>query len=201
MTQNRLPPESKREFFESKYTQAGPDECWMWHKPAKTMTAFSWVEGVGTPERKNYALNLRRTALHYAGVEVPDHSTVWHTCGNFGCCNPAHLDIQRPGPGRMKYMEGRRRGGRPIVHRFTDEDFSYIWNNPDQLSAPALGKYFGCHEQLINNIQNGHRFREEIERLFGPQQFWGKFRRRKYTDETENSTRNTNDSDLNGSGV
>jgi len=197
---NRLPPESKRELFESKYTKGAPDECWLWHKPAVTMTAFSWTEGAA-PNRKNYALNLRRTALHYAGISVPDKVTVWQTCGNYGCCNPAHMDIQRPGPGRMKYMDGRRKGGRPLKHKFTDEDFALIWNNPEGLGAPALGRYFGCHEQLINNIQNGYRFREEIVRLFGPQLRWGKHRVRKYMDETQNSTRNTRDSDLNGSRV
>lgn len=197
---NRLPPENKRSSFESKYTKKGPDECWPWHRPAKTMTAFSWVEGVGTPERKNYALNLRRTTLHYAGIEVPERATVWNTCRNFGCCNPAHMDIQGNGPGRMKYMPNRR-GGRPLKHKFTDEDFEYIWNNPDQLSAPALGRYFGCHDQLINNIHNGHRFREDIERLFGPQRLWGKFRIRKYMDETKDSTRNKNNPTGDGSGV
>lgn len=197
---NRLPPENKRHLFEAKYTRGGPDECWMWHKPAKTMTSFSWTEGTA-PNRKNYALNLRRTALHYAGIEVPDKMTIWHTCGHFGCCNPAHMDLQKNGAGRMKYMDGRRNGGRPVKHRFTDADLDYIWNNPDGLNNPALARYFGCHDQLINNIQNGWRYRSDIERLFGPQVLWGKFRNRKYKDATENSTRNPADPSVNGSGV
>ena len=195
----RLPPESKRELFESKYIKGGPNDCWMWHRPAVTMTAFSWTEMIAGV-RYNFALNLRRTALHYAGVTVPPKVTVWHTCGHFGCCNPAHMEVMKNGPGRMKYM-ATRRGGRPLKHRFTDEDFRYIWNNPDNLGAPAFGRYFGCHDQLINNIQNGWRFREEIERIFGPQVYWGKNRIRKYMDETKNSTRNTRNSDINGSRV
>jgi hypothetical protein len=196
---NRLPPENKRSMFEDKYTRGAAHECWKWHKPAVTMTAFSWTEG-SAPNRKNYALNLRRTALHYAGIEVPDKATVWNTCRNFGCCNPAHMDIQGNGPGRMKYMKTRR-GGRPLKHDFTDEDLKYIWNNPDNMGAPAFGRYFDCHDQLINNIQNGWRFREEIERIFGPQVYWGKNRIRKYMDATKNSTRNSNDPNRNGSRV
>ena len=195
----RLPPESKRESFESKYSRLGPTDCWPWHRPAVTMTAFSWTEG-SFPNRKNYALNLRRTALHYAGIEVPEGATVWQSCRNFNCCNPAHMEIMGNGPGRMKYI-ATRRGGRPLKHKFTDRDFEYIWNNPDNLGAPALGRYFSCHDQLINNIQNGWRFREEIERIFGPQVYWGKNRIRKYMDETQNSTRNTRDSTSNGSPV
>ena len=195
----RLPPESKRELFESKYTRGGPDDCWMWHRPAVTMTAFSWTEMI-KGARYNFALNLRRTALHYAGRPVPDKVTVWHTCGRFGCCNPNHMEIMGNGPGRIKYM-ATRRGGRPLKHRFTDEDFRYIWTNPDRLGAPALARHFNCHDQLINNIQNGWRFREEIERLFGPQVIWGKFRNRKYTYENQESTRNTTDTSGDGSGV
>ena len=197
---NRMPPENKREFFESKYTRLGPDDCWLWHRPAQTTTAFSWVEGVGTPQRKNYALNLRRTALHYAGIDVPEGATVWQTCRNFNCCNPAHMEVTGNGPGRMKFM-ATRRGGRPLKHRFTDDDLRYIWNNPDNLGAPAFGRYFGVHDQLINNIQNGWRFREEIERIFGPQVYWGKNRIRKYMDATQNSTRNNRDSTSDGSRV
>ena len=197
---NRMPPENKRHFFEEKYTRGSPNECWPWHKPARTMTSFSWVEGVGTPERKNYALNLRRTALHYAGIAVPEGAAVWQTCRNFSCCNPAHIAIQPAGPGRMK-LRASHRGGRPLKHRFTDADFEYIWNNPDNMGAPAFGRYFNVHSQLINNIQNGWRFREEIERIMGPQVYWGKNRIRKYMDETENSTRNTRDTAGDGSRV
>jgi len=195
----RLPPESKRSAFEEKYTRLGPADCWPWHRPAVTMTAFSWTEG-RAPDRKHYALNIRRTALHYAGVPVPDRTTVWQKCRNFRCCNPDHMDVQANGPGRMKYM-ATRRGGRPLKHQFTDADFELIWTNPDGLGAPALGRYFNCHQQLINNIQNGWRFREDIERIFGPQVRWGKNRIRKYQDATKNSTTNTRDSDLNGSRV
>jgi len=196
---NRLPPENKRSMFEDKYQKGAATECWLWHQPARTMTTFSWTEGTA-PTRRNYALNIRRTALHYAGVTVPDKATVWQTCRNFGCCNPAHMEVMGNGPGRIKYM-ATKTGGRPLKHKFTDEELQYIWNNPDNLGAPAFARYFGCHSQLINNIHNGWRFREEIERIFGPQVYWGKNRIRKYMDATKNSTTNTRDSDLNGSRV
>jgi O-acetylserine/cysteine efflux transporter len=150
---------------------------------------------VGTKEENE----ARLMALGH-GIEVPEGASVWQTCRNLSCCNPAHIAIQPAGPGRMK-LRASHRGGRPLKHKFTDADFEYIWNNPDNMGAPAFGRYFNVHSQLINNIQNGWRFREEIERIMGPQVYWGKNRIRKYMDETENSTRNTRDTAGDGSGV
>jgi hypothetical protein len=196
---NRMPPENKRSYFEDKYERGTATECWPWHRPVTAQTSFSWVEGVGTPQRKNYALNLRRTALHYAGVEVPAGAAVWQTCRNLACCNPDHMQVLA-GPGRMKFR-GSHRGGRPTIHTFTDSDLELIWNNPDNLGAPAFGRYFGCTAQLINNIQNGWRLREDIERIMGPQVYWGRNRIRKYMDATQNSTRNSRNTTEPRSGI
>jgi hypothetical protein len=192
MTQKRLPPEDRREHFETKVRQHS-NGCHHWYFKSLPTTTFSWTEAV-TPggRRTNFALNIRKTAWHYAGKALlPGHAIVTN-CGDPRCINADHLSQVTFSDVRWRMPpEVRSLGGRKYYQHFTDLELRDIWLDADNLLGAGLARRYQCCVSIIWNIQRGKRNRADIIRLFGPQIHWGQTRIRKYLNAKKNSTRNS----------
>ena len=198
MAQNRLPPEDKREFFETKIrTVTGGHHHW--HIPSRPTTAFSWTEVIGH-HRQNFALNLRKTAWHYSGQTLLPGHCITTDCGDPRCINPRHLIQVTFSEARMRISpEIRSNAGRSMFKNFTDQELTDVWLDPDNLRGPGLALRYRVCVSIIWNIQKGRRNQDDIVRLFGPQQHWGRDRIRKYPNAKKNSRRNSTNTQRPGS--
>lgn len=106
-------------------------ECWIWTAKAlrngfPALNTEKW----GTP----YA---RQWIYHFNGEELKDDTTLYSTCGNKLCCNPAHLTYDDPVPLFTQFMEKVNQYGPIAKEGLTN---CWIWNG-------ACGKGFGGHEK------------------------------------------------------
>lgn len=193
MAQKRLPPETRREHFETKI-RVQSNGCWHWHFPSLPTTTFSWTEESDDPTRRreNYALNLRKTSWHYAGRELLPERCMINTCGDPRCINPDHLDqVTYQHARQLVSPEVRALAGRSMIKNFTDDELRDIWIDADSLRGKGLARRYNVCVCIIWNIQKGYRNRDDIIRLFGPQLHWGRDRVRKYEYVKKRSTTNT----------
>ena len=61
----------------------GPDDCWTWHGPTGPD---------GVPEFNGRPAYMR--AYELARGPVPDSARLRQRCGDLGCLNPEHLELQ-----------------------------------------------------------------------------------------------------------
>lgn len=199
MAQSRLPPEEKREFFETKIRPASKGGHHHWHIPSRPTSSFSWTEVIGD-RRHNFALNLRKTAWHYSGQALLPGHCITVDCGDPRCINPRHLIQITFSAARMRMSpEARRLAGRSMGKNFTDDELRDIWLDPDNVRGQGLADRYGVCTTIIWNIQKGKRNRDDIIRLFGPQLHWGQNRIRKYPNAKKNSRRNSTNTQRPGS--
>ena len=199
MAQNRLPPEDRREFFETKVVPAARGGHYHWHIPSRSTSSFSWTEVING-QRHNFALPLRKAAWHFAGGTLLPGHCIAVDCGDARCLNPKHLIQVTFSAARMRMTpELRGLAGRSMGKNFTDDELRDIWLDADNLRGLGLARRYSVCTSIIWNIQKGKRNRQDIIRLFGPQIYWGQNRIRKYLNAKKNSTRNSTNTPGTGS--
>lgn len=72
------------ERFDRKFTQRGPDECWLWNASVQK-------QGYGTFWDGSRVVQAHRFALFRATGTIPSDQHACHTCDTPLCVNPSHL--------------------------------------------------------------------------------------------------------------
>ena len=177
LAEHRQPPADKADNFWNKVVKSA-DGHWYWHFPIAKTTTFSWVEG-SRPNHRTYAVNVRQAMMAFTGRSYSNPDVLYMTCGNPQCIRADHIGVRSRSTAWNSYARNYQgHWGRPRLFDFSVADYEYIWRNPDHLTNQQMAGRFGCQETLISSIICGKLRRRDIERIFGPQTEWGRFRNR-----------------------
>lgn len=108
------------ERFREKFTQAGPDECWIW----KGATGPKGHGHINRGTEGGGSIGAHVLAAIYDGRTPPLGFHVHHVCETPACVNPAHLQILSPLEHRRAHRDDTCRRGHPrseaYIRRGTD---------------------------------------------------------------------------------
>lgn len=137
------------ERFESKFVQAGADECWPW-------LAGKFSDGYGQFKFDGKPISAHRMSyLLYVG-EIPDEMCVCHKCDNKPCVNPSHFFLgtvldnihDRDAKGRGRFAG---KGEAHPMAKLTNEDILLIRENKG--TGADIARFYGVKPSVICNIR------------------------------------------------
>lgn len=150
------------EYYRSKFTERGPDECWPWQEKSRDKDGYgimSWRE-----DGQHYTRRAHRWGWEHRFGPIPPREVVRHSCDNPPCQNPAHWLL---GTAADNNQDARDRGraranpGGERHHRATLSDaqvneirqrYTGAWGE-----ISALGREYGVGHRCIGRLLDGTR--------------------------------------------
>lgn len=102
--------------------------------------------------RRGKMLYVHRYMCEYRNGPAPKGAHAAHSCGNTGCCNPAHLSWKTPRANQLdRHINGRPMTGRR--EQFSAAMVAEVRRSPEK--PAAIAKRLGMTEANVRHIRAG----------------------------------------------